>query len=84
MLQSLRHLLRKNDMLLNSNKSSLINALTSSHHQQTQQQRNYAEGLSLSVQNSLKIKADLKEKRAIALLGGGQKRIDAQHKKGKL
>lgn len=46
--------------------------------------RNYTEGLSPSVLNSLKVKAELKHKRAEALLGGGQRRIEAQHKKGKL
>lgn len=46
--------------------------------------RNYIQGLSPSVINSLKVKSDLKEKREEAFLGGGQKRIDQQHKKGKL
>jgi hypothetical protein len=32
--------------------------------------------------NTLKVKAEVKRKREAALLGGGQKRIDAQHKKG--
>lgn len=42
------------------------------------------QGLSPSVINSLAVKSSLKKKREEALLGGGQKRIDAQHKKGKL
>ncbi|CAF0709774.1 unnamed protein product [Brachionus calyciflorus] len=46
--------------------------------------RSYTQGLSPSVINSLKVKSTLKNKREEALLGGGQKRIDAQHKKGKL
>ena len=33
--------------------------------------------------NTLKVKDEVKRKRELALLGGGQKRIDAQHKKGK-
>lgn len=76
MLQSLRFLVRRNDLV--SKNINLLNALTSST------QRNYTEGLSASVLNSLKVKASLKEKRAESLLGGGQRRIDAQHKKGKL
>ncbi len=74
MLQSLKFILRKNDLV--SKNINLVSSLTC--------QRNYAEGLSASVLNSLKVKESLKEKRAQALLGGGQKRIDAQHKKGKL
>lgn len=35
-----------------------------------------------STANTLKVKAEVKRKREAALLGGGQKRIDAQHKKG--
>lgn len=46
--------------------------------------RPYTQGLSPSVLNSLNVKKTLKQKREEALLGGGQKRIDAQHKKGKL
>lgn len=46
--------------------------------------RTYTKGLSPSVINSLKVKNDLKEKREETLRGGGQKRIDQQHKKGKL
>lgn len=42
------------------------------------------QGLSPSVVNSLKVKEQLKKKRDESLLGGGVKRIDAQHKKGKL
>jgi hypothetical protein len=33
--------------------------------------------------NTLKVKEEVKRERKLALLGGGQKRIDAQHKKGK-
>lgn len=32
--------------------------------------------------NTLKVQEEIKRERASALLGGGQKRIDAQHKKG--
>jgi hypothetical protein len=32
-------------------------------------------------QNTLRVKKRIEETRAQALLGGGQKRIDAQHKK---
>jgi propionyl-CoA carboxylase beta chain len=46
--------------------------------------RSYTHGLSPSVLNSLNVKQTLKKKREEALLGGGQKRIDQQHKKGKL
>ena len=46
--------------------------------------RDYVEGLAPSVLNALRVKKDLEKKRADSLLGGGQKRIDAQHKKGKL
>ena len=35
-------------------------------------------------QQTLKVKERIEATRAAALLGGGQKRIDAQHKKGKL
>jgi len=35
-------------------------------------------------QQTLKVKQKIEEKREAALLGGGQKRLDAQHKKGKL
>jgi hypothetical protein len=34
--------------------------------------------------NTLKVKDEVKRKRELALLGGGQKRIDVQHKKGAL
>ncbi|CAM2714494.1 unnamed protein product [Rotaria socialis] len=34
--------------------------------------------------NTLKVKEEVKRERQLALLGGGKKRIDAQHKKGKL
>jgi len=36
------------------------------------------------LKHTLRVKKRIEEKRAQALLGGGQKRIDAQHKKGKL
>lgn len=42
------------------------------------------QGLSPSVINSLEVKDSLKKKREESLLSGGLKRIDAQHKKGKL
>jgi propionyl-CoA carboxylase beta chain len=42
------------------------------------------QGLSPSVINSLNVKSYLKKKREESLMGGGQKRIDQQHKKGKL
>ena len=32
--------------------------------------------------NTLEVKEEVKRERAAALLGGGKKRIDAQHKKG--
>jgi hypothetical protein len=32
--------------------------------------------------NTLKVKEEVKRVNQLALLGGGQKRIDAQHKKG--
>lgn len=32
--------------------------------------------------NTLKVKEEVKRERQLALLGGGKKRIDAQHKKG--
>lgn len=35
-------------------------------------------------EHTLRVQNQIKETRAAALLGGGQKRIDAQHKKGKL
>lgn len=73
MLQSLRFALRKPDFI--SKNLGLASVLTS---------RSYTDGLSPSVKNSLKVKEDLKKKRAESLLGGGQRRIDAQHKKGKL
>ncbi|KAG7176976.1 Propionyl-CoA carboxylase beta chain-like [Homarus americanus] len=37
-----------------------------------------------SIAHTLQIRNNIKKKRSEALLGGGQKRIDAQHKKGKL
>merc|ERR1739838_1143681 len=37
-----------------------------------------------SIAHTLKVRDDIIQKRNAALLGGGQKRIDAQHKKGKL
>ena len=47
-------------------------------------QRYYTSGLSASTLNSLKVKEDIKEKRKQLLVAGGQKRIDNQHKKGRL
>ena len=47
-------------------------------------QRNYTVGLSASTLNSLRVKEDIKEKRKQLLVAGGQKRIDGQHKKGRL
>jgi len=32
--------------------------------------------------NTLKVKEEVKRERQLALVGGGKKRIDAQHKKG--
>ena len=46
--------------------------------------RNYTAGLSASTLNSLQVKETLKKKREQLLVAGGQKRIDAQHKKGRL
>lgn len=37
-----------------------------------------------SIAHTLQVREDIKKKRKDALLGGGQKRIDNQHKKGKL
>merc|ERR1712168_980833 len=37
-----------------------------------------------SAQYTLRVRKKIEDTRAKALLGGGQKRIDAQHKKGKL
>ena len=74
MFKSLSFVLRRNDLI--GKNLAVVNALNS--------QRVYTTGLSPSVVNSLKVKQKLKDKRAEALLGGGQKRIDAQHKKGKL
>lgn len=45
---------------------------------------NYTQGLNPAVLNSLNIKKQLDKKRADSQLGGGQKRIEQQHKKGKL
>jgi len=39
--------------------------------------------LTISSANTLKVKEEVKHQREAALLGGGKKRIDAQHKKGK-
>ncbi|XP_064092379.1 propionyl-CoA carboxylase beta chain, mitochondrial-like [Macrobrachium nipponense] len=39
---------------------------------------------SCSVAHTLQVREKIQKKRSDALLGGGQKRIDAQHKKGKL
>lgn len=38
----------------------------------------------INAANTLKVKNEVNRKREAALLGGGQKRIDSQHKKGKL
>jgi propionyl-CoA carboxylase beta chain len=46
--------------------------------------RFYTQGLSASVLNSLKVKESLEKKRKESILGGGLKRIEQQHKKGKL
>ena len=70
---------------LRANKlSQLLNA--SFTHQQLHKvgSRLYTQGLSASVLNSLKVKDSLAKKRDEALLGGGLKRIEQQHKKGKL
>ena len=37
-----------------------------------------------SAQHALEVQQEIKDIRKLALLGGGQKRIDTQHKKGKL
>ena len=49
-------------------------ALTCAHQQ--------FRSVALASANTLKVKDEVKRKREAALLGGGQKRIDAQHKKG--
>jgi propionyl-CoA carboxylase beta chain len=46
--------------------------------------RVYTQGLSPAVVNSLNVKKQLEKKRNDSLLGGGVKRIEQQHKKGKL
>jgi hypothetical protein len=38
--------------------------------------------LTTAAANTLKVKEKVKRERELALLGGGQKRIDVQHKKG--
>jgi len=38
--------------------------------------------LTTATANTLKVKEEVKRVRELALLGGGKKRIDAQHKKG--
>jgi propionyl-CoA carboxylase beta chain len=48
------------------------------------QQRHYVAGLSANTLNTLRVKEELNKKRAQLLVAGGQKRIDAQHKKGRL
>lgn len=40
--------------------------------------------ISAGTANTLKVKEEVKRERQLALLGGGKKRIDAQHKKGSL
>ena len=37
-----------------------------------------------SAQHALEVQQEIKDIRKLALMGGGQKRIDTQHKKGKL
>lgn len=46
--------------------------------------RNFARNYCTGAQLTLKVRDRINEKKRLALLGGGQKRIDAQHKKGKL
>ena len=43
---------------------------------------NQARLLTSATANTLKVKEEVKRVNQLALLGGGQKRIDAQHKKG--
>jgi hypothetical protein len=74
MLQSLKFILRKNEFITKN--VAFVNSLN--------KYRSFSEGLSPSVVNSLNVKSALKKKREESLLGGGQKRIDQQHKKGKL
>ena len=45
--------------------------------------RNYAAEAG-SAAHALEVQQEIKEIRKLALMGGGQKRIDTQHKKGKL
>ena len=45
--------------------------------------RNYAAEAG-SAAHALEVQQEIKDIRQLALLGGGQKRIDTQHKKGKL
>jgi propionyl-CoA carboxylase beta chain len=54
------------------------------YRQQLVSTRFYTQGLSASVLNSLKVKESLDKKRKESVLGGGLKRIEQQHKKGKL
>lgn len=44
----------------------------------------YTTGLSASTLNTLKVKEEIKKKREQSLVAGGLKRIEAQHKKGRL
>lgn len=59
-------------------RSIRLNNYSFNHH------RKYTVGLSESTLNSLKVKEVIKEKRKQLLVAGGQKRIDGQHKKGRL
>jgi hypothetical protein len=43
---------------------------------------NHTRLLTSATANTLKVKEEVKRVNQLALLGGGQKRIDAQHKKG--
>ena len=72
--QSIRLALRANGVLAKGMANSLASVAV----------RGYTQGLSPSVLNSLNVKKELKKKREESLLGGGQKRIETQHKKGKL
>jgi acetyl-CoA carboxylase carboxyltransferase component len=75
MLKSIKFILKKNELIQKN--LTVANFFLN-------KPRFYTDGLSASVLNSLNVKETLKKKREEALLGGGQKRIDQQHKKGKL
>ena len=67
--------------------NKFVTTISSSYlhrNSQTFGHRFYTQGLSPSVLNSLKVKDSLAKKRADSILGGGLKRIEQQHKKGKL